>query len=190
MDLDLLWKGTWEAESCVGRMLWAKVWRQGMQDLFRNSLAQMEDPYWGALGDKAGKLSWYKNRGPWASLVAQWLRICLPMQGTQVRALVWEDPTCRGATKPMRHSYWACALEPTSHNYWAHVPQLLEPTCHNHWSPCATTTEAHAPRACAPQQGKPQQMRSPHTTTKSSPRSPQLEKARVQQQRPNAAQNK
>ena len=26
-----------------------------------------------------------------ASLVAQWLRICLPMQGTQVRALVWED---------------------------------------------------------------------------------------------------
>ena len=28
-----------------------------------------------------------------ASLVAQWLRICLPMQGTRVRALVWEDPT-------------------------------------------------------------------------------------------------
>ena len=40
-----------------------------------------------------------------ASLVAQWLRIRLPMQGTQVRALVWEDPTCRGATKPVRHNY-------------------------------------------------------------------------------------
>ena len=40
-----------------------------------------------------------------ASLVAQWLRICLPMQGTRVRALVQEDPTCRGATKPVRHSY-------------------------------------------------------------------------------------
>ena len=40
-----------------------------------------------------------------ASLVAQWLRICLPMQGTQVRALVWEDPTCRGATRPMSHNY-------------------------------------------------------------------------------------
>ena len=39
------------------------------------------------------------------SLVAQWLRIHLPMQGTQVRALVREDPTCRGATKPMRHNY-------------------------------------------------------------------------------------
>ena len=40
-----------------------------------------------------------------ASLVVQWLRICLPMQGTQVRSLVWEDPTCRGATKPVRHNY-------------------------------------------------------------------------------------
>ena len=40
-----------------------------------------------------------------ASLVAQWLRICLPMQGTQVRALVWEDPTCRGATGPVSHNY-------------------------------------------------------------------------------------
>ena len=39
------------------------------------------------------------------SLVAQWLRIRLPMQGTRVRSLVWEDPTCRGATKPMRHNY-------------------------------------------------------------------------------------
>ena len=44
-----------------------------------------------------------------ASLVAQWLRICLPMQGIRVRALVWEDPTCRGATRPVSHSYWACA---------------------------------------------------------------------------------
>ena len=51
------------------------------------------------------------------SLAAQWLRIRLPKQGTQVRALVWEDPTCRGATKPVRLNYLACALEPTSHNY-------------------------------------------------------------------------
>ena len=40
-----------------------------------------------------------------ASLVAQWLRICLPMQGTRVRDLVWEDPTCRGATGPVSHNY-------------------------------------------------------------------------------------
>ena len=26
--------------------------------------------------------------------------------GTQVQYLVWEDPTCHGATKPLCHSYW------------------------------------------------------------------------------------
>ena len=56
-----------------------------------------------------------KNSG--TSLVEQWLRICLPVQGTQVWALVWEDPTCLGATKPV------------CHNCWTHVPQLLKPTC-------------------------------------------------------------
>ena len=67
-----------------------------------------------------------------ASLVAQWLRIHLPMQGTQVRALVWEDPTCCGATKPVCHNYWTWALEPMSHNYWS--PCDLEPTHHNYWA--------------------------------------------------------
>ena len=54
---------------------------------------------------------------------------CLLRQGTRVQARVWEDPTCCGATKPMRHNYWACALEPACHNYWACVPQLLKPAC-------------------------------------------------------------
>ena len=50
------------------------------------------------------------------------------MQGTQVRALVREDLTRHRATnKPVRHNYWACALEPASHIYWAHVPARLEP---------------------------------------------------------------
>ena len=63
------------------------------------------------------------------SLVAQWLGIRLPMQGTQVRALVREDPICHRATKPVSHNYWACALEPASHNYWARMPQLLKLAC-------------------------------------------------------------
>ena len=75
------------------------------------------------------------------SLVAQWLRIHLPMQGTQVRSLVLEDPTWRGATKTVRHNYWACILELTSRNCWACMPQLLktvhlEPTLHNKRSHC------------------------------------------------------
>ena len=72
---------------------------------------------------------WIRNIGSGTSLVMQWLRVCLPMQRTRVWAVVWEDPTCRGATKPVHHNYWACALEPSSHNYWACVPQLLKPVC-------------------------------------------------------------
>ena len=56
-------------------------------------------------------------------------------------------------------------------------------------SPRATTTEARVPRARALQR-EATAMRRPRTATKSSPRSPQLEKARVQQQRPKAVKNK
>ena len=59
-----------------------------------------------AQGAPAGSTSVAGSRRerPRASLVAQWLRVCLLMQGTRVRALVWEDPTCRGATGPMGHN--------------------------------------------------------------------------------------
>ena len=43
-----------------------------------------------------------------ASLVVQWLSICLLMQGILVRSLVWEDPTCGGTTKLMSCNYSAC----------------------------------------------------------------------------------
>ena len=73
------------------------------------------------------------------------------MQGTRVPALVQEDPTCRRAAKPVRHNYWACALEPTSHNYWACA---LEPTSHNYWA-CALEPTSHNYWARAPQLWKP-----------------------------------
>ena len=41
----------------------------------------------------------------WASVVAQWLRIHLAMKGTWVQSLVWEDPTCREASRPVCHDY-------------------------------------------------------------------------------------
>ena len=86
-----------------------------------------------------------------AFLVAQWLRIHVPVQGTRVWALVREDPTCLGATKPVRHSYWDCALEPASHNYWAHIPQLLKPA---HLEPVLCTQQEKPLQweACATQQ--------------------------------------
>ena len=34
-----------------------------------------------------------------------WLRVHLVMQETQVQSLLWEDPTCCRATKPLYHNY-------------------------------------------------------------------------------------
>ena len=64
----------------------------------------------------------------------------------------------------------------------AREPQLL--------SPRATATEAHVPRARAPQQEKPLQWEACVPQQRVAPRSPQLEKACAQQRGPNAAKNK
>ena len=72
---------------------------------------------------------------------------------------------------------------------WARAPQLL--------SPHATTNEACMPQLLKPARPEPmlhnkrshRNERSAHAR-KSSPRSPQLKKTCVQQQRPNAAKNK
>ena len=85
--------------------------------------------------------------------MAQWLRIRLPMQGTQVRSLVQEDPTCCGATKPVRHNYWACTLQPVRHNYWS--PHALEPACPNNWAHALQPLKPMHSRAHVPQLLKP-----------------------------------
>ena len=63
----------------------------------------------------------------------------------------------RGQTKPMGHSYWACALKPGNHNYWTYVSQLLkphalEPMFHNRRSHCSeklcTTIREQPPAHC------------------------------------------
>ena len=51
-----------------------------------------------------------------ASLVVWWLRLCLPMQETQVQSLLQEDPTELEATESLHHKL----LKPTS----------LEPVLH------------------------------------------------------------
>ena len=48
----------------------------------------------------------------WASLVVQWLRIWLAIQGTPVWFMDREYPTGQGAVKPVCHNYWAHALQP------------------------------------------------------------------------------
>ena len=81
-----------------------------------------------------------------------------------------------GSIPGLRRSYMPQSNKPVSHNYWARV--------------CATTTEARAPRAPCSTTREATAVRSPSTARKNSPCAPQLEKAHVQQQRPNAAENK
>ena len=100
------------------------------------------------------------------SLVVQWLRIHLPVEGTWVQSLVREDSTCCGATKPICHSYWAWALEPMSSSYWTPMPYNL----------CSTTKETMAATSL-------------RTTAKSRPCSPQLKKTSARQWRPSTVKN-
>ena len=93
-----------------------------------------------------------------ASLAAQWWKARLPVQRTQVWSLVWEHPTCNGATQPVHHSYCACAVEPRSCNYGAILPKPLKPV-----HPELLSKRSHYNE-------KP-------TTGKELPHSPQLEKS-------------
>ena len=100
-----------------------------------------------------------------ASLVAQWLGVCLPGRGTRVRSLVREDPTCFGAAGPR-------APQLLSLRSGARLRQLPKPARLDARTP--HTGEATAGRRA-------------RTPARSAPGSLQLERARAQQQRPHAA---
>ena len=87
-----------------------------------------------------------KRRVVRVSLMVQWLRIRLPVQGTRVRALIREDPTCHRATKPAR-------LEPMlrnkkSHRQWeAHASQRrAAPARHNLRNPARSNEDPTQPK--------------------------------------------
>jgi len=65
------------------------------------------------------------------SLVIQWLRISLPIKGTQVQSLVQEDSTRHRVTKPMH-------LEPVLCNRRSHRNE--KPRQHSEEQPLLTTT--------------------------------------------------
>ena len=71
----------------------------------------------------------------------------------------------------------------------SHMPQSSQARAHDRWAWVLQLLKSTRPRACALQRREAAKMRSPCTATKSSPCSPQLEGARAQQWRPNAANN-
>ena len=85
------------------------------------------------------------------SLVAQWLRIHLPMRGTRVWALVREDPTCCGAAGPVCHSSWSPRASTTEACMpGARAPQREGPL---RWEACVPQRSPQLERACAQQRG-------------------------------------
>ena len=74
--------------------------------------------------------------GTGASLVAQWIRIYLPMHGTRSQSLIGKDPTCTGATKPIFHNcgegnssplQYSCLENPVDGGtWWAGVHRVAE----------------------------------------------------------------
>ena len=117
--------------------------------------------WWATVHGVTKSWTWLK----WLSmhaLVAQWSRICLSAHEPWVQSLVWEDPACLGAMKPVSHSYWICAPEPGSCNCWA--------MCSNYWS-------LHAPEhMLGNKRSHHNEKPVPHTRETSTP-SPQLEKS-------------
>ena len=80
------------------------------------------------------------------SLVVQWVRICLPKEGTWVQSLVWEDFT---------HMEQPCLCATTSE------PQFQ--------SPRAATTEAHMRKASALQRESHHNEKSEHRSEEQPP---------------------
>ena len=87
----------------------------------------------------------------------QWIRIHLPVEGTCLQSLVWENCSRCGTTKLVCRNYPALC-----HNYQDCVPQLpslgaptTKPACCNYSSPHALGPENCNYWACVPQLLKP-----------------------------------
>ena len=61
------------------------------------------------------------------------------MQEAQVQTLVWEDPTCYGATKPMDHNYWSLHTQERVRHERSHCSE--KPKDHNKEQPLHVATK-------------------------------------------------
>ena len=66
------------------------------------------------------------EKGLRTSRAVQWIKICLPMQGTQVQFLVQEASACCRAAKALRHNYRACAIESVRGGKWSYSSRSRE----------------------------------------------------------------
>ena len=74
------------------------------------------------------------------SLVVQWLRIHLPMQGTQGQYLAWEDSAHCRATKPTSWNYWNLCTAWSLRSAMGEAPTMRSPHITTRESPLLATT--------------------------------------------------
>ena len=92
-----LWKVTWFRSSHEGEPL--VFFKKGKESLKLHSLSLslfLSSPWDDTAGSQASTF-----------LVVQWIRMHLPMPGTCIWSLVWEDSACCGATRITSHNYWS-----------------------------------------------------------------------------------
>ena len=106
----------------------------------RKTVRQLNSPWrtgrgsWKKLGRIHGKTTclrfWIKIHMVRTSLVAQWIRTLLSMQGTWFDSCSRKTPHVKEQLEPTCHDYWSLpVLGLMSHNYRAHMLHLLKPPC-------------------------------------------------------------
>ena len=108
------WRICLQCDPCIGKIPWRREWQLTPVFLPGEFHGQRSLAGYTPWGRKESDLTEWL-RPSLLSLVIQWLKIHLAVQGTLVWSLVQEDSTCLRATKPVCLSYWACALEPVLH---------------------------------------------------------------------------
>ena len=80
----------------------------------------------------------FKIREPWTSLVVQWIRICLLVQGhrfdpwsRKITHVAAQMSPCATTSEPMLSGPQATAKGSLCCNYWS--PRTLEPASSNYW---------------------------------------------------------
>ena len=131
------WIRTWKNKGMRVQLYLKRRWLSLQTDVLMfvtsDSASSFQSPLSIALMSQfalqTSRLPSLKNKPGRSSLVAQWIRIHLPMQGTQVRSLVWKDSTCCGTSKPVCHNCWGPVLQLLK-------PTYLEPVLCNKGSHC------------------------------------------------------
>ena len=93
---------TWLRTNTFPSLSFSRLCSQGSSILPANPVL----PSWGFISTLHPCLTFPFKAHTLDFLGVQQLRILLPMQGSWVPSLVWEDLTCQRATKPIHCKYW------------------------------------------------------------------------------------